>query len=45
MNISDFILSKYSQSTEKLKVIHVTSKFLAGAKDREGGRAQRSKKD
>ncbi|KAK0178452.1 hypothetical protein PV327_007343 [Microctonus hyperodae] len=43
--MNDFILSKYSQSMEKLKVIHVTSKFLSGAKDREGGRSQRSKKD
>ncbi|XP_026482654.1 uncharacterized protein LOC113390608 [Ctenocephalides felis] len=37
----EFIMTKYKSSPEKIAVISSVSAFLSGAKDREGGRAQR----
>lgn len=39
--VSDFLLAKYHGSKNKLEVISWVSRFLSGAKDREGGRAHR----
>ncbi|XP_074096319.1 uncharacterized protein LOC141525658 [Cotesia typhae] len=40
-----FIMVKYQTSKEKIAVITAVSAFLSGAKDREGGRAQRNKEN
>ncbi|XP_034936339.1 uncharacterized protein [Chelonus insularis] len=39
--MTDFIETKYSESKRELKILSVTSKFLAESGDREGGRARR----
>lgn len=41
--VSEFILAKYQKSDKKISVITAVSYFLAGAKDRKGGRSQRNK--
>ncbi|KAK9880083.1 hypothetical protein WA026_008599 [Henosepilachna vigintioctopunctata] len=38
-----FLMAKYQKSNGKIGVITAVSNFLSGAKDREGGRAQRNK--
>ncbi|KAK9873527.1 hypothetical protein WA026_022939 [Henosepilachna vigintioctopunctata] len=39
----EFLMAKYQKSNGKIGVITAVSNFLSGAKDREGGRAQRNK--
>lgn len=41
--VSGFLTAKYHASKEKPKVLTAVSTFLSGARDRDGGRAQRNK--
>lgn len=43
--VLEFLRAKYHASQGKLEIISWVSRFLSGAKDREGGRAHRENKN
>lgn len=43
--VQEFLRAKYHASQGKLEIISWVSRFLSGAKDREGGRAHRENKN
>ncbi|XP_015119817.1 uncharacterized protein LOC107043033 [Diachasma alloeum] len=40
--MNEFLMEKYGKSTKEMKVLSITSQFLSGASDCEGGRAEQA---